>query len=123
VAGKTLGVLGLAFKANTDDMRDASALTILPELLKKGAKIAAFDPAAMPRAQQLMPTLTYATSAAEALKNADAAIILTDWAEFRTLDWAAIKGHMAGHTVIDLRNVLSKESLQNLGLTYYGLGR
>jgi UDPglucose 6-dehydrogenase len=77
----------------------------------------------MPRAQQLMPTLTYATSAAEALKNADAAIILTDWAEFRTLDWAAIKGHMAGHTLMDLRNVLSKESLQNLGFTYYGLGR
>lgn len=123
VAGKTLGVLGLAFKANTDDMRDASALTILPELVKKGAVVQAYDPAAMERAQQLMPMVTYKTSAMEALKGADATVILTEWPEFRTLNLATMKEVMAGDMVIDLRNLHAAENAKSAGLQYVGLGR
>jgi UDPglucose 6-dehydrogenase len=121
--GKTIGVLGLAFKANTDDMRDASALTILPELAKKGAKVQAFDPAAMPRAKQLMPELTYADNALAALQGADAAVILTEWNEFRTLDLAKVKAAMHGNILIDLRNLLSVASANAEGFRYVALGR
>lgn len=123
VQGKTIGVLGLAFKANTDDMRDASALTILPELAKRGAKIQAFDPAAMPRAKQLMPQLTYADNALAALQGADAAVILTEWNEFRTLDLAKVKAAMQGNTLIDLRNLYTAEATTPAGFSYTGLGR
>lgn len=123
VAGKTIGVLGLAFKANTDDMRDASALTILPELVEKGAKIQAFDPAAMPRAKQLMPQLTYADSAMGAARGADALVILTEWNEFRTLDLAAAKAAMRGTTLVDLRNLFETATAAAVGLQYVGLGR
>lgn len=123
VQGKTIGVLGLAFKANTDDMRDASALTILPELHKKGAKIQAFDPAAMPRAKQLMPDLTYVENALAALAGADAAVILTEWNEFRMLDLAMVKKTMKGNTLIDLRNLLSVATANTEGLRYVALGR
>jgi UDPglucose 6-dehydrogenase len=123
VQGKTIGVLGLAFKANTDDMRDASALTILPELVKKGAKIQAFDPAAMPRAKQLMPELAYAPNALAALQDADAAVILTEWNEFRTLDLTKVKSSMRGNTLIDLRNLLSVASANAEGFRYVALGR
>ncbi len=123
VAGKTIGVLGLAFKANTDDMRDASALTILPALVQKGAKIQAFDPAAMPRAKQLMPSLTYADTALAALQGADAAVILTEWNEFRTLDLTKVKANMNGNILIDLRNLLSVASANAEGFRYVALGR
>jgi UDPglucose 6-dehydrogenase len=90
VAGKTVAALGLAFKANTDDMRDASSLTILPELMKRGAKVRAFDPQAAGAAQRLMPGLDYVADVWEALAGADAAVILTEWAEFRALDLARL---------------------------------
>ncbi|MCA3243815.1 MAG: UDP-glucose/GDP-mannose dehydrogenase family protein [Alphaproteobacteria bacterium] len=123
VSGKTLGVLGLAFKANTDDMRDASALTILPELVNNGAKIQAFDPAAMPRAKQLMPQLSYADSAMGAVRGADAVVILTEWNEFRTLDLAAAKIVMRGSMLVDLRNLFDARTAAEAGLQYVGLGR
>jgi UDPglucose 6-dehydrogenase len=123
VAGKTIGVLGLAFKANTDDMRDASALTILPALQAKGAKIQAYDPAAMAQAKSLMPNLTYATSTLEALKDADAMVILTEWPEFRMLDLAIAKQTMRGNVLIDLRNLFDNATATQAGLVYTGLGR
>jgi len=123
VAGKTLGVLGLAFKANTDDMRDASALTILPELAKKGAVVQAYDPAAMERAAHLMPMLTYKSSAMDALTGADATVILTEWPEFRTLDLAKAKHVMRGDVMIDLRNLHDAAQAQASGFRYTGLGR
>jgi UDPglucose 6-dehydrogenase len=123
VAGKTIGVLGLAFKANTDDMRDASALTILPELHQKGAKIQAYDPVSGPQAQRLMPQLHFADKALAALQGADAAVILTDWNEFRTLDLAQAKAQMRGDLVVDLRNLLNPQTVAEAGLSYVGLGR
>lgn len=123
VKGKTIGVLGLAFKANTDDMRDASALTILPALAKMGAKVVAYDPAAMERAAQLMPKLTYAKSAMEALKGADMALVLTEWPEFATLDLKAIAKTLKSPVMLDLRNLYTFANAQEAGLTYTALGR
>lgn len=123
VDGKTIAVLGLAFKANTDDMRDASSLTILPKLASLGAKVIAYDPAAMPRAKQLMPTLTYAESTEEALKGADVAVILTEWADFRTLDLASVKASLAQPVVVDLRNLFTGAEMKLAGLQYHPLGR
>lgn len=123
VKGKTIAVLGLAFKANTDDMRDASALTILPALTKLGAKVVAYDPAAMERASQLMPKLTYAKSAAEALKGADAVVVLTEWAEFATLDLKKVAKALKTPLMVDLRNLYTFAEAESAGLTYLPLGR
>lgn len=123
VQGKTIGVLGLAFKANTDDMRDASALTILPELVQKGAVVQAYDPAAMERASQLMPQITCKSDALAALQGADAAVILTEWPEFRTLDLSKAKQTMRGDVMIDLRNLHEAQQASMAGFKYTGLGR
>lgn len=123
VSGKTIAVLGLAFKANTDDMRDASALTILPRLQSMGAKIVAYDPAAMPRAKQLMPTLTYVGSTEEALQGADSAVILTEWADFRNLNLGALKSTLTESKLVDLRNLFTVEEAKAAGLHYFPLGR
>ncbi len=123
VKGKTIGVLGLAFKANTDDMRDASSLTILPKLAEMGATIKVFDPAAMPRAKQLMPNLTYVESTEEAITGADAAVVLTEWADFRTLDLAQLKNSLAQPLLIDLRNLFNSAEVTAAGLKYFPLGR
>lgn len=123
VQGKKIAVLGLAFKANTDDMRDASSLTILPQLQKLGAQVVAYDPAAMPRAKQLMPTLTYADSIEQTLAGADAAVVLTEWADFRTLDLASLKTQLKQPVLFDLRNLFTAAQAQEAGLTYHPLGR
>lgn len=123
VQGKTIAVLGLAFKANTDDMRDASSLTILPELVKMGATVKVFDPAAMPRAKQLMPGLTYVESTEAAINGADAAVVLTEWADFRTLDLTQLKNSLAQPLLIDLRNLFNSAEVTAAGLRYFPLGR
>ncbi len=123
VSGKTIAVLGLAFKANTDDMRDASALTILPRLQSMGANIVAFDPAAMPRAKQLMPSLTYVDSTEEALNGADSAVILTEWADFRALNLGNLKNTLSDSKLVDLRNLFTIEEANAAGLHYFPLGR
>lgn len=123
VKGKTIAVLGLAFKANTDDMRDASSLTILPRLTDLGAKVVAYDPAAMPRAKQLMPGISYAESTEAALKGADVAVILTEWADFRTLDLKQLKSSLATPMLIDLRNLFTSTEAKAAGLEYIPLGR
>lgn len=123
VKGKTIAVLGLAFKANTDDMRDASALTILPKLQAEGATIKAFDPQAMPHAQKLMPTLTYAADSWDALTGADAAVILTEWADFRSLDLTKLKSSLKQPVLVDFRNLFTSEDARSSGLTYIPLGR
>lgn len=123
VKGKTIAVLGLAFKANTDDMRDASALTILPQLVAQGAKVVAYDPEAMPRAKQLLQGIHYAGSIQEAAQGADATVILTDWADFKRLDLKSLKTWQASPLVIDLRNIFTPAAAQAAGLKYYPLGR
>ncbi len=121
--GQTVAVLGLAFKANTDDMRDASSLTIIPALQKAGAKVVAYDPEAMPNAKRLMPKVTYAPSMHAALKGANAAVIMTEWAEFRRLTPADIKHALVKPVLIDLRNLFDPADMRAAGIAYTGLGR
>jgi UDPglucose 6-dehydrogenase len=124
VAGKTVAVLGLSFKAETDDMREASALTILPALTEKGAHIKAHDPAAMLVAKEMMPELEYAQDAYSACQGADAVVIMTEWNEYRSLDLKKIKSIMKENPVfIDLRNVYEPEEVRKSGFLYFGVGR
>ena len=127
VKGKTIAVLGLAFKANTDDMRDASSLTIIPSLIKGGAIVKAYDPQAAEQAQRLMPAkkgkLDYTADAWSALKGADAVVILTEWADFRSLDLAKLKKTLKSPLLIDLRNMLEPATVRGSGFTYVPLGR
>ena len=123
LAGKSLAVLGLTFKPNTDDMRDAPSLEILPRLIAAGARIRAFDPEGMDEAKKLMPELAYCRDAYQAMEGADALILLTEWNEFRGLDLARVKGLLASPLVIDLRNIYQPQEMAAAGLSYLSLGR
>jgi UDPglucose 6-dehydrogenase len=123
LAGKTLAVLGLTFKPNTDDMRDSPSLSILPPLCKAGATIRAYDPQGMDEARTLMPELRYCTGAYEAMAEADALILLTEWNEFRGLDLARVKALLRDPVVIDLRNIYQPQEMISAGLTYHSIGR
>jgi UDPglucose 6-dehydrogenase len=123
LAGKTLAVLGLTFKPNTDDMRDAPSLAILPRLVAAGARIQAFDPEGMAEAQKLMPDLVYCQDAYQTMEGADALILLTEWNEFRGLDLDRVKGLLARPLVIDLRNIYQPQEMASGGLSYLSIGR
>lgn len=123
VSGKTIGVLGLAFKQNTDDMRDAPSLDIVPALVEAGAKVKAYDPEAMEEAKHLLSGIDYAANAYEALEGADAMVILTEWDQFRALDFERIKLSLNGDVVVDLRNIYSPEDMAKRGFTYTSIGR
>jgi UDPglucose 6-dehydrogenase len=123
LAGKTLAVLGLTFKPNTDDMRDAPSLAILPRLVAAGARIQAFDPEGMAEAQKLMPDLVYCQDAYQTMEGADALILLTEWNEFRGLDLDRVKGLLARPLVIDLRNIYQPQEMAAGGLSYLSIGR
>jgi len=122
LVGKTVALLGLAFKAETDDMREASSLVLAARLQADGAIVRAYDPVAEDEARRLMPGVEMAGSALEALEGADAAVLVTEWPEFRALDWAAAAGRMRGEIVIDGRNFLDRETLVAAGLAYEGIG-
>ncbi len=123
ISGRTIGVLGLAFKQNTDDMRDAPSLDILPALKAAGAHIVAFDPEAMHEAQRLLPDIEYAQNAYAAIENADAMVIITEWDQFRALDLQRIKSAMKGDVVVDLRNIYDPEDMARHGFAYTSIGR
>ena len=123
VSGKTIGVLGLAFKQNTDDMRDAPSLDIVPALIEAGATIKAFDPEAMEEAAKLMDGLNYVENAYEAVDGADAMVILTEWDQFRALDLERIKASLSSDIVVDLRNIYSPEDMAKRGFEYSSIGR
>jgi UDPglucose 6-dehydrogenase len=123
VAGLTIGVLGLTFKPNTDDMRDAPSLDIVPALQAAGAKIVAFDPEGMTEASKLLKNLTFAKTAYEAAFEADALVVITEWHEFRGLDPRRIKQVMRQPRIIDLRNIFNPEEMRGLGFAYEGVGR
>lgn len=123
VSGKTIGVLGLAFKQNTDDMRDAPSLDIIPALVDAGAKIKAYDPEAMEEAKHLLDGIDYAENAYSAVDGADAMVILTEWDQFRALDLERIKSSLNGDVVVDLRNIYSPEDMSKRGFTYTSIGR
>jgi UDPglucose 6-dehydrogenase len=123
VAGKTLAVLGLTFKPNTDDMREAPSLTILPALQEAGAEVRAFDPEGMTEARHLLPGIALAENAYDAMTGADAVVLLTEWNEFRALDLDRVRGLLKTPTIIDLRNVYKPAEMAAAGFFYFSIGR
>lgn len=123
LTGKTIAVLGLAFKPNTDDMRDAPSLTIIPRLQDKGAIIRAYDPEAMEEAKALLRDVTYMEGPYTCLEGADALVIITEWDEFRALDLRRVKAALSEPDVIDLRNIYRPETMLNAGFNYTSVGR
>ncbi|HZK88526.1 MAG TPA: UDP-glucose/GDP-mannose dehydrogenase family protein [Stellaceae bacterium] len=123
VAGKTLAVLGLTFKPNTDDMRDSPSLSILPPLVEAGATIRAFDPEGMAEAKKQLPDLDYCADAYQAIENADALVLLTEWNEFRALDLERVKSLLRAPLVIDLRNIYQPQDMADAGFVYHSIGR
>lgn len=123
VAGKTIGVLGLTFKPETDDLRDAPALSILPPLHEKGARIQAHDPQGMEEARRLFPEFSYVGNVYEAAADADALVLMTEWNQYRALDLERLKSLMRTPVFIDLRNVYSPQRMRDAGFTYVGVGR
>jgi UDPglucose 6-dehydrogenase len=123
VTGLTIGVLGLTFKPNTDDMRDAPSLDIVPALQAAGARIVAFDPEGMGEAGKLLKNITFTKTAYEAATDADVLVVITEWHEFRGLDPRRIKQAMRQPRIVDLRNIFNPEEMRGLGFAYEGVGR
>ncbi|HVE67654.1 MAG TPA: nucleotide sugar dehydrogenase [Solirubrobacteraceae bacterium] len=123
LVGKRVALLGLAFKPHTDDMREASSLVLAARLQAEGAHVSAYDPVAEAQARERMPGVDFADSALGAVADADAVVLVTEWPEFRELDWNAVREAMAGQLVVDGRNALEPEALRAAGLAYEGVGR
>ena len=121
--GKAIGVLGLTFKPNTDDMRDAPSIPLVRGLLEGGASVTAFDPVGREQAEPLLPGISFAASAEEVANGADALVIVTEWDEFRALDLAELAGRMRGKVLVDLRNIYDRADAEEAGLIYRGVGR
>ena len=121
--GKTVGVLGLTFKPNTDDMRDSPALDIVPGLQAAGARVQAYDPEGMREAEHLLPGVAFKAGAYEAAEGADALLLLTEWDQFRALDLDRVCRLMRRPVVVDLRNVYKPEDMARRGFRYHGVGR
>jgi UDPglucose 6-dehydrogenase len=123
VRGKTLAVLGLTFKQNTDDMRDAASLTIIPILQDAGATVRAYDPEGIPQAAKTLRGVEFSASAYDCLDGADALVVLTEWDAFRAIDFARVKTMLRSPVVVDLRNLYSEEEMARLGFSYTSVGR
>jgi UDPglucose 6-dehydrogenase len=123
--GRKVGLLGLAFKGNTDDMRDAPALSLIAHLTSRGARVVVHDPVAMPRCQEMFPELEveYCQDEDALVANCDAVVVVTDWDQYRHLDWAHIATRMRGRVVVDARNLLNPAAVRGAGLRYVGVGR
>ena len=124
VAGKVIAVLGLAFKPETDDMRDSPSVDIIRELVNAGAQIKTYDPKAMNEAKDILPdSVSYCASAGACIDDADAVVIVTEWNEFRALTAAHFIAAMRGHVLVDLRNIYDAEQMRDAGLSYSSIGR
>jgi len=123
LAGRTVGVLGLSFKPETDDIRESPALAVISDLVAAGASVRAFDPAAMENARAIFPDLHYATDAYDCATGADVLVLTTEWNEFRALDFGRLAKLMRSKTVVDLRNVYDPRELRAAGWSYTGVGR
>ncbi len=121
--GKTIGILGLSFKPNTNDIRESSSIAIIQGLLAMGAKVKAFDPGAMEEAKAALPEIEYGKDAYDVAKGVDALVLATEWNQFRRLDLQRIKGLLKSPIFIDLRNVYDPHQMRQLGFTYCGVGR
>jgi UDPglucose 6-dehydrogenase len=123
LAGKRIGVLGLAFKPNTDDMREAPSIPLVRGLVELGAEVAAFDPVAREQAEKVFEGIEFADNAYAAATGADALVIVTEWDEFRALDLDKVAASMRGKALVDLRNVYDPQEAEEAGLDYCGVGR
>ncbi len=122
VRGKTVALLGLAFKPNTDDMRDAPSLALAQALEDAGASLRVYDPEAMPMAEPMLPEAEFCEDAYDCATGAEALVIVTEWDMFRALDFLRLAKVMAAKTIVDLRNVYSGEDVRRRGFTYIGVG-
>jgi UDPglucose 6-dehydrogenase len=123
LVGRRVALLGLAFKPNTDDMREASSLVLAARLQADGASVRAYDPVAEEQARNLMVGVEFADSALDAMEGADAVVIVTEWREFTELDWSVVAERMAGRLVVDGRNCVDPTAVTGAGLLYEGVGR
>ena len=125
VQHKTIAMLGLTFKPMTDDMRESASLVIIPEMLKAGAIVNAYDPEGMENAKNLLEdkNITWCSTTYETMENADALVILTEWNNFRNLQMERVKALLNTPTIIDLRNIYKQNQMQELGFNYYSIGR
>jgi UDPglucose 6-dehydrogenase len=123
IAGKTIGILGLAFKPNTDDMREAKSIEIIRRLLNEGAHLKAYDPAAMENAKRIFPDIVYCQSAYQTAEEADALVIVTEWREFKLLDMEKLRGLMKRPLIFDGRNIYNVERMVTAGFDYCSVGR
>ena len=121
--GKTVAILGVTFKPNTDDMRDAPSLVIVPMLQERGAHVRAFDPQGQKHASSLLPGVEWCLNALDAARGAHVLAVVTEWNEFRALDLAAARKAMAGNVLVDMRNVFEPDFARNAGFDYTGIGR
>jgi len=123
VRGKTAGILGISFKPETDDIRESAALKIVADLQERGARVRAFDPAAMENAKKVLDGVEYAADAYDCARGCDVLVIVTEWNEFRALDFGMLAEVMRSKTLVDLRNVYGPEEVRELGWTYERVGR
>ncbi len=123
IKSKSIGILGLSFKPETDDIRFTPAQYIVEKLKSEGAKVRAFDPKAMPKFKQLVKGITFCRDAYDAAKGVDCLVIITDWPEFKNLDFARLKKIMKQPLIVDGRNIYNKETLEKLGYRYFSIGR
>lgn len=121
--GKTIAVLGLSFKPETDDMREAPAIDIINELQKRGARVTAFDPVAMEEARKSLPDINYAKDEYDAIKDADALVLITEWNQFRALNMDKVKQLLKTPKIVDLRNIYEPADMREQGFEYVGVGR
>jgi len=121
--GKTVGVLGLSFKPETDDMRESPATDIINEMVKRGATVKAYDPVAMSEARHYLPEIEYAVDEYDAIAGADILVIITEWNQFRALDMEKVKGLLRSPKVADLRNIYEPKDMREMGFEYVGVGR
>jgi len=121
--GKTIGILGVTFKPNTDDMRDAPSLVIVPMLLERGAQVRVFDPQGRKQAEPMLPGVVWCQGALDVADGADAVSVLTEWNEFRALDLKELRRRMKGSALVDLRNIFMGKAAEEAGLAYRGIGR
>jgi UDPglucose 6-dehydrogenase len=123
LVGRRIALLGLAFKPNTDDMREASSLVLAGRLQGEGAEVVAYDPIAEEEARKLMHGVEFAESALDCVRDADAVVLVTEWDEFAQLDWGDVAGVIRGDLIIDGRNALDADAVRGAGLRYEGVGR
>jgi UDPglucose 6-dehydrogenase len=123
LSGKRVGLLGLTFKPNTDDMRDAPSIPLIEGLLAGGAVVTAYDPVGREQAERVLSGINYARSAEEVADQADAVVVVTEWDEFRAIDLSSIAKRMRGNALIDLRNIYDRKEAEGAGLNYRGVGR